>query len=736
MWNSLLARQLVRKTPSDSARHGAMLVFAAIMLVVVFAFVTFTIDTGYIVVTKNQLQSAADSAALAAVVDIGGGATTVNNTADTMAGLNKAAGKPVSLKSGDVELGLFNLKDRTFSSTNLNPNAVKVTARVKDQPLFFGPVIKNKSFDMSATAIAMLNPRDIVFVVDLSGSMNDDTEPAWATPLIQSKLSSMGASPAVATDMMAAVYTDFGFGTYPGTLQYLGAPLGVQQDGYAYAEMTKDNGPLTCNTLDVWYRILTTDSEQVRREKAYRWIIDNQIKEIMPNAKPTPDSRVNFDYWQRYIDYLMTFMTVGDPPPPPPPKGGGGGGSGGGGGGSGGGGGGGPSPPAGRPLSGKQQAQLDQSSNLVPEALAEDEFPSPGGEHGRPLGPVVNNTDNGVHGVPITCNMSVTFSGGMPRRGKREYITIPPGNRISGIRSWNNPNNSTFPSASSSTVSSYRNKIGYFTYIQFMMDLGREETTTLSDTSKASTPLSVVNKDCPFHTEVTAGGTFSFPPREQPMHAARRSLIAAIQVVKEMNAGVPTNVGDWVSIVTFDSIDSTHAPKVVQPLTADFMAAMTSCTKLQSVWDIGRTTATENGLKLARDHLKPTKDGGSGRSFASKVIVLVTDGVPNVWLSTAADIAKEQGANPSADYYDPAYLWYNGPLMQTSLFQRLDHGKLFPVGMGMGADLNFMDRLARMSVTDDGGQSPRGAENPALYEQELTKIFKKIIQTPGSRLVK
>ena len=64
-------------------------------------------------------------------------------------------------------------------------NAVKVTTRTNDStggnPFFFGRVFGLTSFTLKASAVAMANPRDIAFVVDLSGSMNDDTEPCWAT---------------------------------------------------------------------------------------------------------------------------------------------------------------------------------------------------------------------------------------------------------------------------------------------------------------------------------------------------------------------------------------------------------------------------------------------------------------------------------------------------------------------------------------------------------------------------
>ena len=42
---------------------------------------------------------------------------------------------------------------------------------------------------------------------------------------------------------------------------------------------------------------------------------------------------------------------------------------------------------------------------------------------------------------------------------------------------------------------------------------------------------------------------------------------------------------------------------------------------------------------------------------------------------------------------------------------------IYPVGIGLGTDYNFMDRMARVSGTDKAGLSPRGSGNPADYEQ-------------------
>ena len=48
--------------------------------------------------------------------------------------------------------------------------------------------------------------------------------------------------------------------------------------------------------------------------------------------------------------------------------------------------------------------------------------------------------------------------------------------------------------------------------------------------------------------------------------------------------------------------------------------------------------ATEAGLIAAKNHLKTPAEGGAGRGFANKVIVLLTDGIPNAWMTSNTDI--------------------------------------------------------------------------------------------------
>ncbi len=285
-----------------------------------------------------------------------------------------------------------------------------------------------------------------------------------------------------------------------------------------------------------------------------------------------------------------------------------------------------------------------------------------------------------------------------------------------------------FDATYSGSTKNYR-MLGYRSYVQFMMSQGRD----LKPDNVNYTPLSTASPFCPWHAESTAGGTFSFPPREQPTHAARRALIAALQVVKECNQNISDpNLRDWVSIITFDRLTG-DSPSIKIALTGDYDAAMRACTRLQAVGHNGASTATEVGLIAARNHLKPQSEGGQGRIQTNKVVVLLTDGVPNLYFSSATTISNYRMNNPSDNFYGDSNA-KDAPLMQASIMQ-LSRWSLYPVGIGLDCDYDFMDRMARMSTTDRDGQGPRGSGNPADYEDRLTEIFRRIITSPKLRLV-
>ena len=188
-------------------RRGSVIVLAAAMLIVIFAFTSFTIDLGFIALTKAELQNATDSAALAAAQELedGLGNTPVNTpdltslhartTAQTLAGLNPAGeynGVYID-SSQDVRLGQLQWNEATETwdkvwgatpytmvevsayrgrsqggtgssgqlgqnvySGSISGDTVTVNLPTQDNPLplFFAPIIGHDEASLSTTSVA------------------------------------------------------------------------------------------------------------------------------------------------------------------------------------------------------------------------------------------------------------------------------------------------------------------------------------------------------------------------------------------------------------------------------------------------------------------------------------------------------------------------------------------------------------------------------------------------------
>jgi hypothetical protein len=270
--------------------------------------------------------------------------------------------------------------------------------------------------------------------------------------------------------------------------------------------------------------------------------------------------------------------------------------------------------------------------------------------------------------------------------------------------------------------SSSNEKVGYRNYVQYMMDRGRDD-----EIGTQHAQFSVSSGYCPYHSETVGGVSYQFPPREQPTHACRRSLIAAIQEIKAKNTSADLSQRDWVSIVTFDTVAGTQR---ILDLTGDYDLAITKCTTLQACSDNSYSTATETGLLAAKNHLD-----ASGRSNTLKLVVLLTDGMPNLKSSSNTTISNYRTNNPSSYYYGGTDNYnHDAALMQVNAMQ-LSGYKTFAVGVGLGTDYAFMDKVVQMSTTEADSAAPRTSGDPAEYETELREIFEQIIESARVRLV-
>jgi Flp pilus assembly protein TadG len=298
----------------ENPRRGVITVFAAFLMVMMLAMVAFAVDVGYMMTAQAQLQIAADSAAMAAAANMSAGSSAMLSAAQTYSANNKAVGKAVNLASSDVEYGTWDSSARAFTSTGSVSNAVRVTARRDNSTgangTFFGRVLGLTSFNIPVKAVAIANPRDICFVVDLSGSMNRDT---WTGYGSSASYRSSGYTSAYST-MMTQIFSDFSFGTYPGSWQKIGSLVDASAtwSGSGSHGMYSTNGPLSSAAIPATYRILGSDSSSTRQGKAYKWVIDNQLATLLGNAKPSPSSgNANaYNYYRAYIDSVVSNSGV------------------------------------------------------------------------------------------------------------------------------------------------------------------------------------------------------------------------------------------------------------------------------------------------------------------------------------------------------------------------------------------------------------------------------------------
>ncbi len=153
---------------------GIALLWAAITLLVLILFMGIAIDAARVHLAANQLQNAADAAALAGtrwVMDpnspIPG--DSARQKAIEYAGYNYAANDDVNLfpnssndPNGDIVIGRFINQLRLFIPTMDTPNAMKVAARKQSGqanpalPLVFGPIVHVNTADIERFATAMI----------------------------------------------------------------------------------------------------------------------------------------------------------------------------------------------------------------------------------------------------------------------------------------------------------------------------------------------------------------------------------------------------------------------------------------------------------------------------------------------------------------------------------------------------------------------------------------------------
>ncbi len=182
-----------RRVISQSGRRkGIAAVYLAVSLTVILGMASLAVDVGALYSAKAELQRSADAAALAAASELG--TSTADDptadafdTADQVARLNQVLQATVGVDStNDLEFGRATYNDVNgrfeFSPGGEVYDAVRVTLRRTSGSasgpidLMFAKFLGHETASMTARAAAVLVPRDIAVVIDLSGSMDYDSQ--------------------------------------------------------------------------------------------------------------------------------------------------------------------------------------------------------------------------------------------------------------------------------------------------------------------------------------------------------------------------------------------------------------------------------------------------------------------------------------------------------------------------------------------------------------------------------
>ncbi len=189
--------QFVRRNPKRYHRRAGVAVPVAMCSTMIFAMGALVLDMGRLYTAQTELQVAADAAALAAASqllseDDADPQVAAIEAANEFAALNPVFGGRPAVWPEDVEFGRATYDPDTqrfeFELAEGNSDAVRVTVRRFDPdpddpytdavhvPYLFARLFDEDGQSLQARATAVLIPRDISVVIDLSNSMCYDSQ--------------------------------------------------------------------------------------------------------------------------------------------------------------------------------------------------------------------------------------------------------------------------------------------------------------------------------------------------------------------------------------------------------------------------------------------------------------------------------------------------------------------------------------------------------------------------------
>ncbi len=206
-----------RKHRSD--RRGAMLVLICVMIFAFLVTVAFSVDIAYMHLVRAELRTATDAAAKAAAESLARTQSADQAIQDgtSIAAENLVAGKGLELRVSDFEIGRSTQDSSgryAFVAGGIPSNSVRVTGSRTSRSssgnvgLFFGRIFNVSSFEPTEHATATFIERDIVLVLDRSGSMLDEGKWIQLNAAVATFLAILDTTPVTEKVGMASYSTD------------------------------------------------------------------------------------------------------------------------------------------------------------------------------------------------------------------------------------------------------------------------------------------------------------------------------------------------------------------------------------------------------------------------------------------------------------------------------------------------------------------------------------------------
>lgn len=210
-----------KNLPVDVKNHrrGVILIYAILVAGVLLALASLAVDYGRAQLARTELYRLADASARAAAVNLSNGRASARQAAKDIALLNPVDESVFTLTDSDIEFGVWNPDNKTFTplpdSNPAGTNAVRVTAsrsasKGNALKLMFGPVIGLHQINISASSVVQSGGINQTANATVTGKAN-----VWFAGLASSASAAKGGDVTYASDCPAVQFNEFSL--VPGT---------------------------------------------------------------------------------------------------------------------------------------------------------------------------------------------------------------------------------------------------------------------------------------------------------------------------------------------------------------------------------------------------------------------------------------------------------------------------------------------------------------------------------------